>query len=192
MTNRNPGSTGERLTRKLASFTSRRSLLSKLGLALVVAPALPLLPVSRAAAQTPSLPIPPSARALDLSATDFTRKAQVTDPNVCSYWRYCAIDGTLCSCCGGGVSTCPAGTEPSPTSWVGTCVNPEDGKSYLIAYRDCCGSTVCQAGKDCSCDATDRELPIYRPQSNNDIIWCFGVSTMAYHCSTAALVGLAS
>jgi methylamine dehydrogenase light chain len=37
----------------------------------------------------------------------------------------------------------------------------------------------------------DRELPTYRQQLNNDIIWCFGNATATYHCSTAALVGLA-
>jgi len=37
----------------------------------------------------------------------------------------------------------------------------------------------------------ERETPVYRPQGDNDIIWCFGLSTMSYHCSTAALVGLA-
>jgi len=34
-------------------------------------------------------------------------------------------------------------------------------------------------------------MPIYRPQFNNDIVWCFGSSSMMYHCSSAALVGLA-
>ena len=39
-------------------------------------------------------------------------------------------------------------------------------------------------------NSQDRELPVYRPQTNNDIIWCFGTSSMEYHCSTAALIGL--
>jgi methylamine dehydrogenase light chain len=174
----------ERIARRLASHTSRRGLLSRLGMAIVAAPLLPLLPVARA--QTAAAP---SNRS---SLPDFTRTAQTNDPNVCTYWRYCAIDGILCSCIGGGVHTCPAGAQPSPTSWVGTCVNPDDNKSYLIAYRDCCGKESVDAGKDCSCNATDRELPIYRPQANNDIIWCFGLSSFSYHCSTAALVGLAT
>jgi methylamine dehydrogenase light chain len=41
---------GERLVRTLARRTSRRSLLTRLGAILVVAPSLPLLPVSRASA----------------------------------------------------------------------------------------------------------------------------------------------
>jgi methylamine dehydrogenase light chain len=170
----------ERFTRTLAGYTSRRSFLSKLGIAMMAAPVLPLLPVAR-------------VTAAELSPkTDFERYAQAKDPNKCNYWRYCAIDGILCGCCGGGVHTCPPGAEPSPISWIGTCLNPEDGRSYVIAYRDCCGKPACSAGKDCDCHSVDRELPLYRAQLNNDIIWCFGNATASYHCSTAALVGLKS
>lgn len=166
--------------RGLARGTSRRSILSRFGLALTAAPVFPLLPVSRAEAGGKDRSV--QAR------TEFARHAQTTDDTKCDYWRYCAIDGSLCTCCGGGIHTCPSGTEPSPTSWVGTCINPEDGKAYLIAYRDCCGTADC--GR-CACDNTDRELQTYQPQGNNDIIWCFGVSSMEYHCSTAVLVGAA-
>ena len=71
-------------------------------------------------------------------------------------------------------------------SWVGTCINPDDNKAYLIAYRDCCGKAGCG---QCGCDNDDRETQIYQPQTNNNVIWCFGVSNTEYHCSTAALVG---
>jgi methylamine dehydrogenase light chain len=172
----------ERFTRALAGFSSRRSFVSRLGAALVVAPVLPLLPVARSA------PAPANPAA---GVTDFERHAQAKDPNRCDYWRYCAIDGVLCGCCGGGVHTCPPGSEPSPISWIGTCRNPEDGRSYVIAYRDCCGKPICQAGKDCDCHAVDRELPTYRQQLNNDIIWCFGNASATYHCSTSALVSVA-
>ena len=168
----------EKLVRNIARRSSRRGFLTKLGAAMVAAPFFPLLPVARAA----------EPRKL----SDFARNAQTTDPLACDYWRHCAIDGVICGCCGGGNHTCPPGSEPSPTAWVGTCLNPDDGRSYLIAYRDCCGKSSCQPTKEgCVCTGTDRELPIYRPQANNDIIWCFGNSTMNYHCSTAALVGLA-
>ncbi|MDB6082402.1 MAG: Amine dehydrogenase [Gammaproteobacteria bacterium] len=171
---------GERLTRKLAGYSSRRSFIARVGMALAVAPVLPLLPVARAsAADTPA------------PKTDFERNAQANDATKCSYWKYCAADGVLCSCCGGGSHTCPPGAEPSPISWIGTCVNPEDSRSYIVAYRDCCGKPVCSAGKSCRCDGADRELPTYRAQLNNDIIWCFGNASASYHCSTAALVGLA-
>lgn len=174
---------GDRLTeclvRGVARRTSRRSLLTRLGALLVAAPVLPLLPVSRAAGQE-----------ADRSAqSDFERYAQTEDPNRCDYWRHCAIDGVLCGCCGGGPHTCPPGSEPSPTAWIGTCMNPDDGRSYLIAYRDCCGKGICTGGQNCFCDGTDREMPIYRPQGDNDIIWCFGNTSMTYHCSTAALIG---
>lgn len=170
----------ERITRRLAGYSSRRGFLSKLGMAMVAAPVVPLLPVARVTAAEPS------------KKTDFERYAQAKDPNKCDYWRYCAIDGKLCGCCGGGVHTCPAGAEPSPISWIGTCLNPEDGRSYVIAYRDCCGKPICTAGKDCDCHAGDRELPTYRAQLNSDIVWCFGNASATYHCSTAVLVGLAN
>ncbi len=174
---------GERLTRVLAGGLGRRSLLARLGAALTAAPLIPVLPVARAAttARSPAPDLP----------TEFTRNAQTTDDRKCTYWRYCGIDGVLCSCCGGGVHTCPAGTSPSPTSWIGSCVNPDDGRSYLIAYRDCCGALACRAGKDCNCRGNDRGTPPYRPQTDNDIIWCIGLESMNYHCSTAVLTGVA-
>ncbi len=170
----------EKFLRRLAGRTSRRSIISRLGVALVAAPLFPLLPVSRARAEKPD-------RSLQ-GRTAFARDAQTKDTEKCDYWRYCAIDGFLCSCCGGAVNQCPAGAQPSPTSWVGTCINPDDGKAYLIAYRDCCGKPACG---QCGCDNTDRETQIYAPQTNNDIIWCFGIDSMEYHCSTAVLVGAA-
>lgn len=166
---------GDRFTRGIASRTSRRSMLARLGVVMVAAPVFPLLPNER------------KAQAAEL--TEFQKKAQTKDDKECNYWRYCAIDGSLCTCCGGGVHTCPPGTSPSLTSWVGTCYNPDDKRSYLIAYHDCCGSSSCG---QCRCDNTEAAMPTYRPQGNNEIIWCFGTSSMQYHCSTAALVGVAT
>lgn len=167
---------GEKMARRLAGGTSRRSMLARVGLALAAAPVFPLLPNERKAQAAEPL-------------SDFQKKAQTKDDTECNYWRYCAIDGSLCTCCGGGVHTCPAGTTPSLTSWVGTCYNPDDKRSYLIAYHDCCGTSACG---QCRCDNTEEAMPAYRPQGNNEIIWCFGTNSMAYHCSTAALVGVAS
>jgi len=169
----------EVFTRRLAGGMSRRNALNVLGRAVVAAPLLPLLPNERKA----------FAATADPNLTEFAKHAQDTDDKQCNYWRYCGIDGFLCSCCGGGVHSCPPGSTPSPTSWVGTCYNPGDKRSYLIAYFDCCGTGACG---QCMCDNTDRGAPVYRPLGNNDIIWCFGTDSMAYHCSTAALVGLAS
>ena len=102
-------------------------------MAWMAAPMLPLLPVAR-------------SRAADPAKSDFERNAQTADATACTYWKYCAADGVLCSCCGGGSHTCPPGAEPSPVSWIGTCLNPDDGRSYVIAYRDCCGKPACTAG----------------------------------------------
>jgi len=172
----------ERLSRRAAQRVSRRNFLAGTGAWLVAASALPLLPVSRRAQAAGS-----GGQAAGKYASEFARHAQTTDPTQCNYWRYCSSDGYLCACCGGGPSTCPPGTTPSPTSWVGSCINPEDGKTYLIAYRDCCGQDSC--GR-CECLGQEGDMPSYRPQVNNDIIWCFGSSSMVYHCSSAGLVGL--
>lgn len=172
----------ERLTRRLARNTSRRGLLARLGAFALAAPVFPLLPVARAAA--------PRGDVTKMS--DFERNAQSNDPAKCNYWRHCALDGIMCGCCGGGVHTCPPGSEPSPIAWIGTCRNPDDGRSYVIAYRDCCGRNPCAAGPECTCNTSDRDLPVYRPSNSNDILWCFGNASATYHCSTAALVGVAS
>ncbi len=164
----------EKAARRIAQKTSRRSLLARLGTVLAGAALVPILPVDRRGAVS-------RAR-----AEAFAKTAQTTDPTQCNYWRYCAIDGYMCSCCGGGPATCPPGTYPSPSSWVGTCINPDDGQAYLIAYRDCCGKDSCG---QCACLALEGEMPVYRPQLNNDIVWCFGAPNMVYHCSSAAIVG---
>ncbi|QDH25512.1 methylamine dehydrogenase (amicyanin) small subunit [Neokomagataea tanensis] len=166
----------ESVMRRIASHTARRSFLGRVGAWVVGGIALPMLPAARAATKTekPKAPSP------------FSAKAQTTDATACNYWRYCAIDGYLCSTCGGGVHSCPPGTQPSPTSWIGTCFNPGDGQSYLVAYRDCCGQDACSQQM---CIGTDGEQPSYRPQSNNDIIWCFGTGSLVYNCSTSVIVG---
>jgi methylamine dehydrogenase light chain len=177
----------EAFVRKTAQRGSRRGFLAACGRWLTVAAPLPLLPVARSlqAAEPPGGATKKAARKF---ASDFANSAQTRDPTQCNYWRYCASDGYLCACCGGGPNVCPPGSSPSPTSWVGSCINPDDGKTYLIAYRDCCGQDSC--GR-CACEGLEGEMPSYRPQLNNDIVWCFGASSMVYHCSSAALVGLA-
>lgn len=172
----------ERFLRSVAGHVSRRNLLSRLGLTLTASSALPLLPWAKDAEAAPS-------HQNNGAPTPFGASAQTSDDQRCDYWRYCAIDGNLCSSCGGGVHSCPPGTEPSPTSWIGTCFNPGDKRSYIIAYRDCCGQDSCN---QVNCLGTDGDQPSYRPQANNDIIWCFGTSSQVYSCSTAAIVGSAS
>jgi len=155
-------------TRFSARTLSRRSLITRLGQILVGTALVPVLPVARAS--SPKLEV-----------------AEIGDPNSCDYWRYCAIDGFLCSCCGGTSSSCPPGAEPSPVTWVGTCENPADGKRYIISYNDCCGKATC--GK-CFCNRNEGDKPVYYPPKSNDINWCIGTNSNAYHCSTAVVVGL--
>ncbi|MBT3626246.1 MAG: methylamine dehydrogenase (amicyanin) light chain [Gammaproteobacteria bacterium] len=158
----------EQQARQLAQRSSRRGLLKGLGGLLVGGAAVPLLPVSRVhAAEKP----------MDKG-----------DPSSCDYWRYCAMDGFLCDCCGGSANTCPPGTEMSPITWIGTCRNPADGRSYIISYNDCCGKSSCGA---CLCQRDEGDRPPYRPDKTNDINWCLGTESAAYHCSTAIVVGVA-
>lgn len=156
----------ERMSRSAARGISRRGLLGRIG-AVGIAATMPLLPVSR------------------VSAAQQT--GEKGDPNSCDYWRYCAIDGFLCSCCGGSTSSCPPGTEPSPITWVGTCRNPVDNKDYIISYNDCCGKSAC--GR-CQCNRNERDTPVHQPSSSNDINWCLGTQVgIVYNCSTSVVLG---
>ena len=152
----------------LARRLSRRHLLSRLGTLLTGVAALPLLPVARA----------------------FAREAvqEVGDPQSCNYWRYCALSGTLCSCCGGSYNTCPPGSQPSPITWVGTCRNPVDGRSYLISYNDCCGKATCSR---CWCHNTEGDKPLYFNSNSNTVLWCFGTEDTSYHCTVSLILGTA-
>ncbi len=158
-------------TRVTARSQSRRSFVTRLGKLLVGASLIPILPVARSSA----------------SESAGSAFAEIGDPQSCDYWRYCAIDGFLCSCCGGSSSQCPPGAEPSPVTWVGTCENPADGKRYIISYNDCCGKSECNK---CFCNRNEGDKPTYYPPKNNDINWCVGTKSNAYHCSTAVVVGI--
>ncbi|MGQ0698247.1 MAG: methylamine dehydrogenase light chain [Panacagrimonas sp.] len=161
---------GERHVRRLARLTSRRGVLKELGGLLVGGAAIPLLPVARAAE--------PGAKA----------PQEAGDPASCDYWRYCAIDGYLCDCCGGSYKSCSPGTEMSPITWIGTCRNPVDGRSYVISYNDCCGKSSCGA---CLCSRDEGDRPSYRSDKTNDVNWCLGTQSAVYHCSTALVIGVA-
>jgi methylamine dehydrogenase light chain len=167
----------ENSARMLARRTSRRSVLAGLGTFFVGATGVPLLPVARGAQTKPSAP----AGAAD---------ADPGDPSSCEYWRHCAIDGFLCSCCGGSQSICPPGTNMSPITWIGTCHNPGDNTDYVISYNDCCGKSSC--GR-CFCNRNEGDSSLFQPGKSNDYNWCSGNSkaNIPYHCSTARIVGAA-
>ena len=156
----------ERALRRLAGHTSRRHFLTSFGTLLVGGSLLPLLPVARAA-----------------------NRNDPGDPSACEYWRYCGIDGFLCSCCGGSVSSCPPGTSMSAITWIGTCQNPADGRDYIISYNDCCGKSSC--GR-CFCNRNEGDTPLYQPGKSNDYNWCSGNSeaNIPYHCSTGRIVSV--
>jgi methylamine dehydrogenase light chain len=169
----------ERLTRKVARSTSRRSLLSLIGGAIAGSGAIPLLPVARAYGS-------PSNDPGQVNPQTTGNLQDPGDPTTCEYWRYCAIDGFLCSCCGGSTASCPPGTEMSPITWIGTCINPADKRAYIISYNDCCGKSSC--GR-CECNRNEGDRPMVRPQATNDINWCLGTESTVYNCSTAIVLG---
>jgi methylamine dehydrogenase light chain len=168
-------------SRTLAQRTSRRSLLTKLGTLAVGTASIPLLPLARASGTGDNM-YP------GVAPQSTGNPADPGDPASCDYWRYCAIDGFLCSCCGGTQNSCPPGTEMSPLTWIGTCRNPVDGVHYIISYNDCCGKTSC--GR-CLCNRNEGDTPVYRAQTNNDTNWCLGTASTVYTCSTAVVLGVA-
>ncbi|MEZ5727744.1 MAG: methylamine dehydrogenase light chain [Burkholderiaceae bacterium] len=159
--------------RRSAQTLGRRSFVSRLGVLLVGTAAVPMLPFDRSGQAHASGPGQSNSKA--------------PEDQTCEYWRNCAIDGYLCSCCGGSLTACPPGTEASKVTWVGTCRNPKDGKNYLINYYDCCGKPSC--GR-CLCNNNERERPGYRMGVHNDINWCMASTSSAYHCTVSAIVGL--
>ncbi len=158
----------EQSSRSVAQRSSRRGFLKVFSTALVGGASIPLLPVARA--EKPLQPV------------------ESGDSTSCDYWRYCAVDGFLCACCGGTVNSCPPGTEMSTITWIGTCQNPDDGRSYVISYNDCCGKTQCGT---CLCQRDERDRPLYRADKSNDVNWCLGSTSSVYHCSTAIVIGIA-
>jgi methylamine dehydrogenase light chain len=176
----------ERILRSFAGRTSRRSVFTLIGSALVGAATLPLLPVARgedteANDGDPNSGLQPPQRS--------GNPQDPGDQTRCDYWRYCAIDGSLCTCYGGTVSSCPPGTEMSPITWVGTCFNPADKRNYIISYNDCCGGVLW--GR-CNCQRNEGDRPVVRPSSNNEVTWCFGTKSQSYTCSTAVIFGVAT
>jgi methylamine dehydrogenase light chain len=179
----------ERSSRSLAKRTSRRGFLGVLGQALTGTLLVPLLPIDRIsrarAAETGTAP--KSATTAAAPAPALPPKTTRDDPQNCEYWKYCAIDGFLCSCCGGSSHSCPPGTAMSPITWIGTCHNPGDSRDYIVSYNDCCGKTSCG---NCECNRNEREKPIYRLSRNNDVNWCMANSDSNYHCSVSVILGV--
>ena len=65
----------ESASRQIAQRSSRRSVLARLGTALIGGALLPILPVDR------------SGRLKLAHANEFAKTAQTTDPTACNYWR---------------------------------------------------------------------------------------------------------
>ena len=174
----------ERRVRQVAHQHGRRSLITRLGVALVGGAVLPMLPFDRSGVAHAT----GAAAGASPGGGKKPQLAPAEDPTKCEYWRYCAFDGFLCTCCGGSLTQCPPGTEASKVSWVGTCLNPKDKRQYLISYNDCCGKASCG---ECLCNNNERERPGYRLGVHNDINWCMANTNVIFHCTTSVIVGVA-
>lgn len=166
----------QRSLRQVAHRHGRRSFITRVGVAMVGGAALPMLPFDRSGSFG-------TAQAAGKAKAD-----PAEDPTKCEYWRYCAFDGYLCTCCGGSLTQCPPGTDASKVSWVGTCMNPADKRQYLVSYNDCCGKGSCG---ECLCNNNERERPGYRLGVHNDINWCMANTSSMFHCTTSVIVGVA-
>jgi methylamine dehydrogenase light chain len=151
--------------RQSARAHGRRSFLARAGATLVGVGLVPILPFDRRA------------------------RAAETAEDECAYWRHCALDGNLCSTSGGSLTSCPPGSEASSVSWVGTCLNPDDNKNYLVSYNDCCGKA--SVSNATFCFTSKGERPGYRMGLYNDINWCMANKNQGYHCTVSVVVGLA-
>ena len=168
----------ERRTRAIAQRSSRRSLLAGVGRMLVASAfALPVLPFDRTS----------QAHAAGGHGGGGGKK-RAPGEHDCDYWRYCSVDGFLCSCCGGSATSCPPGTEVSKVSWLGTCFNPTDRKHYLVNYFDCCGRVSCNR---CFCNTNSGDRPGYRLGVHNDVNWCMASDSSVYHCTLSVIVAAA-
>jgi len=163
----------ETQSRRMAQTAGRRSFLARAGTLILGGAVLPMLPFEKSFAT--------GTAAGPVAAGD--------DPTTCDYWRYCALDGTLCTQCGGTINQCPPGSQTSAVTWVGTCRNPNDGRDYLVSYNDCCGKSICNNAT--FCNYNEGERPGYRMAVHNDINWCMANTSVGYHCTVAVLVGLA-
>lgn len=167
----------ERRTRTIAQRSARRSLLARAGRLLVASAfTLPVLPFDR------------SSQAHAAGGAGGGTKKKAPGEFDCDYWRYCSVDGFLCSCCGGSATACPPGTEISKASWLGTCFNPADKKHYLVNYFDCCGRVSCNR---CFCNTNSGDRPGYRLGVHNDINWCMASDSSVYHCTLSVVVAVA-
>ncbi|CAA0117126.1 Aralkylamine dehydrogenase light chain [BD1-7 clade bacterium] len=159
----------ESFTRRVAQRSSRRSFLTRSSTFILGSALLPVLPFDSGVSKA------------------WAGSTDTSDPTSCDYWRYCAIDGNLCSECGGTITACPPGSEVSKVSWVGTCRNPADDKDYLVSYNDCCGKAECR-GKTCL--RNERERPGYDMGLNNDVSWCMANTSQGYHCTVVGLLSV--
>lgn len=160
----------ERGSRRAARRFGRRSFLARMGGAIVGSVVLtPILPFDR--------------RALAEAADE--------EDEVCAYWRNCAVDGFMCQDVGGSETSCPAGSQASTVSWVGTCHNPDDDRDYLVSYNDCCGKAMNLNATYCT--TAKNERPGYLMGLYSEVNWCMAnTDATGYYCTVAVVVGQAT
>jgi methylamine dehydrogenase light chain len=166
--------------RRVAHRHGRRSLITRLGVALVGGAALPMLPFDRSGQFTGA-----QAAGAGQGEAQGRPGARPAEVRVLALLRLRRLPVHLLR---RQPDQCPPGTEASKVSWVGTCLNPQDGRQYLVSYNDCCGKASCG---ECLCNNNERERPGYRLGVFNDINWCMANTSPMFHCTTSVIVGVA-
>ena len=77
-------------------------------------------------------------------------------PADCDYWRYCAIDGFLCACCGGSVTSVRPAPSRRRSRGSAPATMPPTAADYIVSYNDCCGKSSC--GR-CLCNRNEGDGP---------------------------------
>ena len=190
------GSAVSRLGRLMSERTSRRSMLGMLGRWGMGAAGVAIigsLPVTRAAiaSDAPKEMIAGAGRTAAAAGDPslFPAFDETGDSSTCEYWRWCNMDGTPSAVRRRRCHHLRPAASPSAEFWVGCCTNPDTGKTYLIAYYDCCGAPSCS---NAFCGEPDMQAVMYDPvlqklRPGNHLVCLRRVSACA--CTMAPIIG---
>jgi len=176
----------EQVLRGFASRTSRRSVFSLLGGMLAGAASLPLLPVAKGADGPPANPNDPNSGE---PAAQLSGNPQ--DPAI-------GPSATTGAIAPSTARFAPATAAPSPAARPAPRCRRSPGSALaaippISATTSSRTTTVAAAsrGAACACQNNNGDRPVVRPQTNNEVTWCFGTKSQSYTCTVALILGVA-